>query len=94
MTTLPDKIRDKLKLFVFRRVSMVSHLQLSQIRYYTKPNRYTKVTNVTSFSPQEIDQNLEFRYRDYYGWSSKVILRQNDNFAKKSIFFEKNILGN
>ena len=93
MATLPDKIRAKLKLFVFRRVSTLSHFQLSQIRYYTRPTMYTKVSNMTSFSQQEIDQNLEFRYQDYYGWSSKVVLRQNDNFSEKSIFFEKKGFG-
>lgn len=93
METLSDKIRDKLKVFVFRRVSMVSHFQLSQMRYYTTPDKYTKVENVTTFNQQDLDQNLEFRYRNYYGWSSKVSLRQNDNFSEKPIFFEKKNFG-
>ncbi len=93
MPTLSDTIRDKLKPFVFRRVSRVSHFPLSQIRYYTKPNVYTKVANVSTFSKQEFDQNLECRYHNYYGWSSKVSLRENDAFPEHSIFFEKNSFG-
>ena len=91
MATLPDKIRDKLKVFVFRRVSMVSHQQLYQMRYYTNPDAYTKITNVTAYSKEEVAQNIEFRYHNYYGWSSKTLLRENDNFSDKYIFFEKKI---
>ena len=86
---MEDKIRDKLKGFVFRRVSMLSQSQLYQMRYYTNPDEYSKITNVLSFSKQEFDQNIEFRYRNYYGWSSKVSLRENDNFPGVAIFFSK-----
>ncbi len=94
MSTLSDKIKDKLKVFVFRRVSRVSHNQLYQLRYYTNPEAYTKITTIASYNKKEVDQNIEFRYRNYYGWSSKTLLRENDSFPDKYIFFGKKDFGN
>jgi len=91
---MDDKIRDKLKAFIFRRASKVSCSQLYQIRYYTNPNTYTKISNISSITTQEFDQNIEFRYRNYYGWSSKVSLRENDSFPEVFIYFSKNNFGN
>ena len=91
--TLSGKVRNKLKRFVFRRVSSVTNFQLSQIRYYTKPDEYKKIGTIEFLSDQEIEKNVEFRYHDYYGWSSKTTLRKPDAFTKKSIFFEKKYFG-
>ena len=93
MSYLSDKIRKKLKLFIFRRVSRVSHKQLYQTRYYTAPQTYTKFTNIADVSTEEVNQNIEFRYRNYYGWSSKTRLRDNDSFLDSSIFFERKSFG-
>ena len=61
-------------------------------RITNKKNKamYTKIANVTSFSNEEFDHNIEFRYHNYYGWSSKVTLRENDNFSNSFILPSRN----
>ncbi len=93
MDTLPDKIRVKLKGFVFRRVSLLTPQQLYQTRYYTNPETYTKITDWTSLSKKEVERNVEFRYHNYWGWSSRTPLRSNDDFLGSPIFFERKTFG-
>ena len=69
-------VRNKLKKLVFRRVYSVNNFQLDKILYYTKPDEYTKIETIEFLSDQEIEKNVEFRCRDYYGWSSKTTLRK------------------
>jgi len=93
MTTLQDKVRDQLKTLVFRRVSSITHFQLSKIRYYTKPDEHQQVVNGRSFTDQEWERNVECQYNSYYGWSSKTALRSNDSFSDIFIFYEKKNFG-
>lgn len=93
MDTLQDKVRDKLKSLVFRRVYSVTQFQLSKIRYYTKLDEFHQVANYGSVTDREWERNIECQYHNYYGWSSKTALRSNDNFPDSFIFYEKKDFG-
>ncbi len=93
MDTLQDKVRNKLKKLVFRRVYSVTNYQLTKILYYTKPDEYHQIEIGTSFTDREWERNIEFQYRNYCGWSSKTALRSNDRFSDRYIFYEKKNFG-
>ena len=93
MAQLAARVRKKLKTLVFRRVAQMAPSGLYQTRYYTDPSTYTKITTFSDLSAQEVKQNIEFRYHDYYGWSSPASLRDNDPFPASAVFLEKKTFG-
>lgn len=94
MDDLRERVRDKLKTLVFRRVYSVTQFQAFKIQYHTTPDESRRVSpNSASFTDREWERNVECHYRKYYGWSSKTSLRSNDSFPDRHIFYEKKNFG-
>lgn len=99
VTELREALRRKLGNLVFRRVARVitKPQDLFETVFHTYDvdrgdvaTVYSAPDRAPAFTPDQIERNVEYKYRKFFAFTSEKALRDNDKYAGKSIFIASN----
>ena len=89
-------LKEKWKNFIFREVKTIKAKDPYLITYhyinesgFIRTDKFKTLIEAQRSVPYELIENIQVHYRDYFGFTTDQIIRNNDAYSNQEIFFSK-----
>ena len=89
-------LKEKWKNFIFREVKTAKSRDQFSVTYsylnesgFVRYERFAGLLEAQRVVPYELSQNIQIHYKDYFGFTTDQIIRNNDIYSNQEIFFSK-----
>ena len=89
-------LKEKWKNFIFREVKTAKSRDQFSVTYnylnesgFVRYERFAGLLEAQRVVPYELSKNIQIHYKDYFGFTTDQIIRNNDIYSNQEIFFSK-----